>query len=117
MTRAYAGARAIYYVVEREGRIVGGAGVAPLEGGRRDVCELRKMYFLAEARGLGLGARLLQLCLTGARRRGFRTCYLETLDSMTQARRLYEAFDFRRLAKPMGRTGHFGCNHWYARDL
>ena len=36
---------------------------------------------------------------------------------MTQARRLYEAFGFERIAGAMGRTGHFSCDAYYARDL
>src|SRR5262249_54827594 len=55
MTRAYAGRRARYWVIEHRGRIVGGGGFAPLAGAARGVCELRKMYFLPEARGKGLG--------------------------------------------------------------
>jgi putative acetyltransferase len=33
MTRAYAAPRSAYFVVEREGVVEGGGGVAPLEGG------------------------------------------------------------------------------------
>jgi putative acetyltransferase len=36
---------------------------------------------------------------------------------MNSARRLYEAFGFGRLEKPKGKTGHFGCDVWYAREL
>ncbi|MEZ4464541.1 MAG: GNAT family N-acetyltransferase [bacterium] len=81
------------------------------------VCELRKMYFYPEIRGLGLGRRLLALCLDTARDLGFTTCYLETMNEMEAACRLYEAFGFERLHAPMGATGHFGCNRRYARPL
>ena len=54
---AYAQPRSQYFVVEREGTVIGGAGIAPLQGGDMDVCELRKMYFLPQARGLGPAAR------------------------------------------------------------
>jgi putative acetyltransferase len=117
MSRAYRGARSRYWVVEGRDGIVGGGGFAPLEGGAKDTCELRKMYFLQEARGLGLGAELLALCLREAKRARFRVCYLETLAGMTSARRLYETFGFERLEKPKGKTGHFGCDAWYARKL
>ncbi|HMB42995.1 MAG TPA: GNAT family N-acetyltransferase, partial [Luteimonas sp.] len=46
MTRAYSQPRCAYFVVEQDGVVVGGAGVAPLAGGDGDTCELRKMYFL-----------------------------------------------------------------------
>lgn len=117
MSAAYPPPRARYWVVVRSGRVVGGGGFAPLAGGDPDVCELRKMYFLPELRGLGVGARLLRQALDAAGAAGYRTCYLETLEHMSRARRLYEAFGFRRLSAPMGATGHFGCDAWYALDL
>lgn len=117
MSRAYAGKRSRYWVVERAGRMVGGAGYAPLAKGGRTTCELRKMYFLPAARGRGMAARLLGRCLEYARRDGYRRCYLETLESMSKARALYEGFGFERLHGPEGATGHFACDSWYARDL
>ncbi|HWM86120.1 MAG TPA: bifunctional helix-turn-helix transcriptional regulator/GNAT family N-acetyltransferase [Kofleriaceae bacterium] len=106
-----------YWVLVRRGQVVGGGGFAPLTGGEPGVCELRKMYFTPEARGVGMGARMLAHVLEEASRAGHRTCYLETLEAMVQARRLYESFGFRRIEGPMGATGHFGCDAWYLRDL
>ncbi|MEQ1504727.1 MAG: GNAT family N-acetyltransferase [Myxococcota bacterium] len=117
MSAAYPGGRARYVVVDRGGRIEGGGGFAPLIGGDAEVCELRKMYFLPETRGLGLGARLLGRLLGEMREAGFRACYLETLTGMTRARSLYEAFGFTRLDAPRGATGHFGCDQWYWSEL
>jgi putative acetyltransferase len=119
MSRAYAQPRCAYFVVVLEGGdIVGGGGVAPLEGGDAplheiDTCELRKMYFLPQARGLGAGAALMRLCLDTARGFGFRYCYLETLTGMDAAMRLYERSGFRRIDAPMGNTGHGGCDTFY----
>ncbi|WP_242164458.1 GNAT family N-acetyltransferase [Lysobacter sp. M15] len=117
MSRAYAGPRSAYFVLRRDGRVLGGGGVAPLEGGDSDTCELRKMYFLPEARGLGAGAAMMERCLEAARAFGFRRCYLETLTGMDAAMRLYERSGFRRIDGPMGATGHGGCNTFYLRDL
>ena len=117
MSRAYAAPRSAYFVVERDGRVVGGGGVAPLEGGDEDTCELRKMYFLPEARGLGAGAAMMARCLDAARGFGFARCYLETLTGMDAAMRLYERSGFRRIDGPMGATGHGGCNTFYLLDL
>ena len=117
MARAYAGPRRAYFVVELDGRVVGGGGVAPLDGGDLETCELRKMYFLPEARGLGAGARVMTHCLDAARTAGFRRCYLETLTGMDGAMRLYERSGFRRIDAPMGDTGHGGCNTFYLLDL
>ena len=117
MSVAYARPRSAYYVVLDGERIVGGGGVAPLEHGDEHTCELRKMYFLGEARGRGAGAELLRRCLDAARGFGFASCYLETLARMDAARTLYAKFGFRRLDAPMGHTGHFSCDSYYALDL
>ena len=117
MSRAYAAPRHAYFVVERDGRVLGGAGVAPLAGGDAGVCELRKMYFLPEARGSGAGTAMMARCLDAARGFGFRQCYLETLTGMDAAMRLYERSGFRRIDAPLGATGHGGCNRFYLLDL
>ena len=82
MCAAYDRPGAAYFVVERGGGVMGGGGVAPLDGGPAGVCELRKMYFLPALRGLGAGAALMQRCLAEARALGFRQVYLETLRGM-----------------------------------
>ena len=75
------------------------------------------MYFLPELRGLGFGQELLEKCLRGATKHGFKRMYLETLSNMTQAKKLYERNGFLPLERPLGQTGHFGCNSFYARRL
>lgn len=117
MSAAYAAPRCAYFVIEEQGRVLGGAGIAPLDGGAPDTCELRKMYYLPAARGRGLGERVLRLCLKQARAFGFRRCYLETLTSMDAAMKLYERIGFRRLPGPLGNTGHFGCDRHYLLEL
>jgi len=117
MSRAYAEPRHAYFVVESGQRVLGGAGIAPLIGGDADTCELRKMYFLPEARGMGAGAAMMAMCLEAARAAGFTRCYLETLGGMDAAMRLYERSGFQRIAAPMGATGHGGCNAFYLLDL
>ena len=117
MSRAYSEPRSSYFVIEKDGEVLGGAGVAPLIDGDEDVCELRKMYFLPSLRGVGAGAAMMQRCLEAARAHGFRRCYLETLRGMDAAMKLYERSGFRRLPGPMGATGHGGCNAFYLLDL
>lgn len=117
MSAAYGGPRAGYWVLELEGRIVGGGGYAQLAGAAPDTCELRKMYFLPQIRGRGAGRQLLTTILQAAKDDGFARCYLETLRTMTAAKRLYEAAGFEKLSAPEGATGHFGCDAWYARSL
>ncbi|MET0232625.1 MAG: GNAT family N-acetyltransferase [Rhodanobacteraceae bacterium] len=117
MSSAYSRPRATYFVIELDGRVHGGAGVAPLDGGDVDVCELRKMYFLPALRGRGAGAAVIARCLDAARGFDFRRCYIETLTGMDAAQKLYLANGFRRIDGSMGATGHHGCNRFYLRDL
>lgn len=117
MSRAYAGSRAAYYVLDEGGRILGGSGVAPLPEADEDVCELKKMYVLRAGRNRGLGEALMQRCLEAARRLGYRKVYLETLDTMDRAQKLYTRHGFVPIEAPMGATGHFGCDRWFLRVL
>ena len=107
----------IYFVLEKEGRIIGGAGVAALENPSNGVCELQKMYFLPEARGLGFGTQLMQICLENAKTFGFESCYLETLPQMNDAQKLYVKSGFDYLDKPLGLTGHTSCPIWMLKKL
>ena len=117
MSSAYSIPRAAYWVIEMQGRVVGGGGIAPLQGGETSTAELRKMYFLPEARGIGAGSALLRHLLRIAEEFGFAHVYLETLTGMDAAQRLYEHLGFRRLDKQLGCTGHFGCNRFYMLDF
>jgi putative acetyltransferase len=109
--------RKCYFVIVRDEQVVGGGGIGPLHGGDNMTCEVRKMFFLPEVRGLGLGRRLLLQLLDEARDRGYTTCYLETLERMRQANQLYRQNGFSLLDKPLGRTGHCSCDRWYVRQL
>lgn len=117
MCQAYAAAGHCYDVVLLDGRVVGGGGIAPLIDGPADYCELRKMYFLPEARGLGAGRRLLARCLEHARVMQYRYCYLETLAGMTAAQHLYASVGFERLPGPLGQTGHYNCDTFFGLEL
>ncbi|MEM9825479.1 MAG: GNAT family N-acetyltransferase [Planctomycetota bacterium] len=110
MFDAYADSRASFWVIAKDDQILGGGGVAPLEGGPPDVCEIKKMYFYPDIRGLGLGKQLLGHCIDFAATAGYHTCYIETTSQMKSAIRLYKAFGFETLAGPLGNTGHHGCD-------
>ena len=117
LSDVYSADKSEYFVVENEGIIIGGAGIAPLENGAATVSELQKMYFLPQARGLGLGAALIQQCLDAAKNFGFTHCYLETLPNMQAAQKLYTKFGFTYLDAPLGCTGHSSCPVWMLKDL
>ncbi|MGY6031291.1 GNAT family N-acetyltransferase [Phytobacter sp. AG2a] len=100
---------AAYWVVEFEGVVVGGGGVAPLSCSEPDICELQKMYFLPSARGRGLAKKLALLALDHARVQGFTRCYLETTEFLKEAIGLYEHLGFKHISEPLGCTGHVDC--------
>lgn len=118
MFGAYNHPKTQYYVVEEDGQIIGGAGIAPLEGETSmQVCELQKMYFLQQARGKGVGFTMINKCLDFAKEQGYVKCYLETMPYMESARKLYHKVGFLPLEAPMGNTGHYSCQAWMIKEL
>jgi putative acetyltransferase len=117
MSAAYASKGAAYFVVTDGERVCGGGGIGPLAGGDGATCELRKMYLVPEVRGRGFGRRIVELCLDAARRSGYHTCYLETMSSMKEARILYERMGFKATERPLGDTGHLGCDAWMRLEI
>lgn len=106
-----------YNIAEVDGKIVGGGGIFPTGGLPSDTCELVKMYLLPEARGTGLGTQLINRCLKQAKDYGFSRVYLETMNELKVALKVYERLGFSFLNGPMGNSGHFGCPLWMIRDL
>ena len=104
-----------YYIIELDGKIVGGSGVYPTENLPAGCCELVKLYLLPEARGYG--KMLIEKCFDSAVKFGFRQMYLETMPELKMAVGLYERCGFEYLTGPMGSSGHFGCDLWMLKIL
>lgn len=117
MTATYAKDDSAYFVIHGNGKVIGGAGVAPLQNFEGSICELQKMYFLPEARGKGYGAKMMEVCLEKAKSLGYEKCYLETLPYMKDATKLYAKSGFKNLDGPLGDTGHYSCNVWMIKTL
>ncbi|WP_047245146.1 GNAT family N-acetyltransferase [Maribacter thermophilus] len=117
MFENYQRPRASYFVVEDGQKIIGCAGVAPLDNYEGNVCELQKMYFLEEARGRGIGSKMIKICMEKAKDYGFEKCYLETMPYMKMAQRLYVKNGFEYLDAPLGDTGHYSCPVWMIKEL
>jgi putative acetyltransferase len=109
MFETYQKPRSAYFVVIENDKIIGGAGVAKLDNYDGNVCELQKMYFLPEARGRKLGAQIMTFCTTKAREFGYEKIYLETMEYMTHAQKLYQQTGFEYIERAMGDTGHYSC--------
>ena len=117
MFEAYNKKRSIYYVVENDGKIYGGAGISHLNEADYDICELQKMYFLPSIRGKGLGNQMIEKCLDFALDNKFKYCYIETLPYMKAAQKLYLKKGFSYIQGPIGNTGHTSCNVWLLKKL
>ena len=117
MYQAYSIPRSIYFVVQFNDQILGGAGIMPLNKGAKNICELQKMYLDPKARGKGVGSNLLELCLSFARENNFSLCYLETMPYMLDAQALYRENGFIYINNPMGDTGHYSCPVWMTKEL
>ncbi|MFD0861869.1 GNAT family N-acetyltransferase [Sungkyunkwania multivorans] len=114
---AYDKERAVYFVVVEGNSILGGAGISPLDNYEGNICELQKMYFLDEARGCGVGARMMGKCLEKAKEFGFGAVYIETMPYMEAAQKLYKKVGFEYIDAPMGDTGHYSCPVWMLKKL
>ncbi|BET98347.1 GNAT family N-acetyltransferase [Xenorhabdus taiwanensis] len=101
--------RSAYWVVEMDGEVVGGGGIAPLAGGDSDTCELQKMYLLSILRGKGIAKQIVKHSLEFGTEQGFKRCYLETTKNLKAAIALYEKLGFSYLDEPLGNTGHSDC--------
>lgn len=79
------------WIAERAGRMLGSVAMVDAEPG---VGQLRWFLLVPEARGLGLGRRLLNTALDYARARGLSRVYLWTFADLAAALHLYECAGF-----------------------
>lgn len=117
LSEVYDKEEAVYFVIEVDGIIVGGAGISQLENTTNSICELQKMYFSPQARGKGFGAIMIRKCVETAKKLGYEKCYLETFPYMKSAVKLYKKTGFIALDTPLGNTGHYSCTEWMIKEL
>lgn len=86
-------ARERAWIAERGGRRLG--SIFCVRAGEEGVAKLRLFLVEPEARGTGLGPRLLRTCMDWARERGYRRMVLWTHESHRAACALYARSGFR----------------------
>lgn len=111
LPRSYEDHGGALWVAEHGGRILGSCGVFPVAD---RTYELRKMYLHLDARGLGLGKRLLDEAIAWVRAHGGRRIVLDTIEHMTRAIAFYEAHGFSRDDREIRGAR---CTRGYALDL
>lgn len=72
-------------------QIVGTGGVKRVD---EQTCELKRMYLLPRARGLGWGRKMAQTAIEWARGAGFERMRLDTDDELVAATALYQSLGF-----------------------
>lgn len=83
-----------FWVVEKQGTVVGTGGYYPISRGE-NAAEIRKMYLLPSVRGSGMGKFLLQQLEAAIAAKGFQTIWVETASVLTEAVKLYEKYGYQ----------------------
>lgn len=109
--------KSLLLVAELEGELVGCCGIFPTENLPENCTELVKFYISENGRGKGIGRLLLEKTINTAREFGYSQVYLESIPEFSTAVSIYEKQGFKFLEKPLGNTGHSGCNLWMLKEM
>jgi DNA-binding MarR family transcriptional regulator/GNAT superfamily N-acetyltransferase len=94
------------WIAERNGRRVGAVFVAKESN---EIAKLRLLHVEAEARGLGIGKRLVKECVQFARQAGYRKMTLWTQSNLHAARHIYKETGFKVVSEKK--------HHSFGKDL
>lgn len=89
------------FIADRGGEILGSIFVMPED---ESTARLRVLYVEPQARGLGLGRKLVALAVAFAREVGYGRLVLWTHEFQASARRIYQAAGFRLASREVARS-------------
>lgn len=84
------------WIVEKEEKVVGSVFLVRKS---KTIAQLRLLIVDPEARGLGIGKRLVGECVRFAREQGYRKIVLWTQSTLAAARRIYQKAGFKLVAR------------------
>jgi putative acetyltransferase len=92
----------IFLIMLDDSQLIGTGAIRKLKD---EICELKRLWLLAEYQGKGLGYRMLQELLSFAREKGYKRVWLQT-DPMYQTRALefYKRIGFYEIPRYSERT-------------
>lgn len=82
-----------------------------------NTCELVKLYVSKKYRHNGYGQTLLEKCMEEAKKKGYEKLYLESMPELSNAIAMYQKNGFKKIAAPLGNSGHTGCDVWMIKEL
>ena len=86
---------ALFLAINASGSALGCVGLRPID--KPGCCEMKRLYLLPAARGLGLGRALTTALIDEAKRLGYQSLLLDTLPTMSAANALYQQIGFTRI--------------------
>lgn len=87
----YAEPEGSIWIAEKSGVEIGCVALRKIEEG---VCEMKRLYVKPEFHGLGIGRKLIEICLSEAKLKGYLKMKLDTLKRLETAVKSYQKFGF-----------------------
>lgn len=116
LKQAYDRDQAGYWILELEGKVIGGVGVFPhVIEDQRTIAEMQKLYIDRAYRGQGFARRLIEQAIDFASQH-YDALYLETSSDL-KVDRLYEHFGFEKLEGPISGGVHPAMDLWYIMEF
>lgn len=115
LSEVYKAKRSDYWVLEKNGKIIGGGGFGPF-GQYEKIGELQKLYILDEEQGNGYAHTLMKQIIETAKQ-DYEALYIETFKSLDTANQLYLKYEFVSLSHPLEGSEHGACDTWLLKNL